>query len=69
MPASFISLESVRSDGSITHGIVAVKMAITAEPLGAAAVTVNQGFRNKDIETIKCDYSTLGQRVIQGDNG
>ncbi len=39
--------------GGLTQGSMALTMAQQAEQLGAAAVIVNQPFRNKDIEKIK----------------
>jgi len=39
--------------GGITQGNTALQMAIEAEKLGAAAVIVNQPFKNKDIRKIK----------------
>jgi hypothetical protein len=39
--------------GGLTQGKVSLEMAIAAEGLGAAAIIVNQPFKNKDIEAIK----------------
>ncbi len=39
--------------GGITQGEIALEMAIEAEKLGAAAVIVNQPFKNKDIQKIR----------------
>ncbi|MDP3463157.1 MAG: hydrolase [Bacteroidales bacterium] len=39
--------------GGLTQGKVSLEMAIAAESMGAAAVIVNQPFKNKDIEAIK----------------
>lgn len=39
--------------GGMTQGKISLEMAITAEALGAAAIIVNQPFKNKDIEAIR----------------
>lgn len=39
--------------GGLTQGKNSLEMAITAEAFGAAAIIVNQPFKNKDIEAIK----------------
>ncbi|MBW3519203.1 hypothetical protein [Flavobacterium sp. NKUCC04_CG] len=47
--------------GGLTQGPIALAMAQQAEQLGAAAVIVNQPFRNRDIEKIK---SKIGIPII-----
>ncbi|MDP2236522.1 MAG: hydrolase [Bacteroidales bacterium] len=39
--------------GGLTQGKVSLEMAVAAESMGAAAIIVNQPFKNKHIETIK----------------